>query len=559
MFIKVTKSGPRRYVQLVEAFRDDQGKVKHRTIATLGRLDKLGDELNAVVDGLCRVTGRALPDSPNIEFQTAKSFGDIWALTQLWSQIGFDQLRKAFRGTRFSIPIEKLIELMVLNRMTAPHSKLGVLRWMDEADVSSIVDPSKVNHSMLLRAMDALDKRSEAVNDALAGMIRPLVDRELSIVFYDMTTITVAGESDLDEDLRQFGLSKDGGIRRQVMLGVVQTAEGIPLHHEVFEGNTGEVGTLMPVIRKIIDRYPVERVVMVADRGLLSLHNLDELKSVILPSGNPLEFILAVPGRRYCDFGEILDAMEPEFAKAQEEVITEAQWQDLRLIVAHDPVRAAEQKQARQARIDTLVAEADRLASKLDRQDIGETERGRQLSDGGATAKMYRAVSEAHLAKIIKVDLKSDLFTYEIDEQKQRDAEKLDGKLLLITNVEDLAPEQVVQHYKSLADIERGFRVLKSDLEIGPIYHRLPRRIKAHATICFMALVMTRIMRQRLKANDSAYSPKRALWKLRQLQSHQTLINHVPFNGISSTTPEQLELYRHLGISRPTSSETQAA
>ena len=72
------------------------------------------------------------------------------------------------------------------------------------------------------------------------------------------------------------------------MLGVVQTADGIPLYHEVFEGNTGEVGTLLPIIRKIIDRYPVERVVMVADRGLLSLDNLDELKSVVLPSGNPL-------------------------------------------------------------------------------------------------------------------------------------------------------------------------------------------------------------------------------------------------------------------------------
>ena len=202
MFVKVTRSGTRRSVQLVEAFRNDEGKVKHRTIATLGRLDKLGEELNAVVDGLARVTGRTLPDSPSIEFQTAKSFGDIWALTQLWSQVGFDQLRKAFRGSRFSVPVEELIELMVLNRMTSPNSKLGVLRWMDEADVSAIVDPHKVNHTMLLRAMDALDKRSEAVNDALADMIRPFVDRELSIVFYDMTTITVAEESSMDDDLR---------------------------------------------------------------------------------------------------------------------------------------------------------------------------------------------------------------------------------------------------------------------------------------------------------------------------------------------------------------------
>ena len=101
----------------------------------------------------------------------------------------------------------------------------------------------------------------------------------------------------------------------------------------MFEGNTGEVGTLLPIIRKIIDRYPVDRVVMVADRGLLSLDKLDELKSVVLPRGNAPEFILAVPGRRYSDFTGILDTLSPSFAQAQEEVIVDTQWQDLRHIV----------------------------------------------------------------------------------------------------------------------------------------------------------------------------------------------------------------------------------
>jgi len=128
----------------------------------------------------------------------------------------------------------------------------------------------------------------------------------------------------------------------------------------------------------------------------------------------------------------------------------------------------------RQAQINDLEDKAARWAGKLDSQDGGAKHRGRKLSDSGAKARFYHEVKEAHLAKIIKVDLQSDLFTYNIDEQALRQAELLDGKLLLVTNVTALSPQAIVQRYKSLADIERGFRVLKSEIELAPVYHRLP-------------------------------------------------------------------------------------
>ena len=120
----------------------------------------------------------------------------------------------------------------------------------------------------------------------------------------------------------------------------------------------------------------------------------------------------------------------------------------------------------------------------------------------------YHEVKEAHLAKIVKVDLKSDLFSYAIDEAALKQAELMDGKLMLVTNVADLTPPEVVQRYKALADIERGFRVLKSEIEIAPVYHRLPERICAHALVCFLALIVYRVMRQRLKLAKSDLSPR---------------------------------------------------
>jgi transposase len=117
-----------------------------------------------------------------------------------------------------------------------------------------------------------------------------------------------------------------------------------------------------------------------------------------------------------------------------------------------------------------------------------------------------------------------------------------------------LTPEDVIFRYKSLADIERGFRVLKSELEIGPVCHRLPDRIRAHAAICFMALILYRVMRMRLKAANANTSPERALEILRRIQHHQIRLNaQEPMTGLSSITPEQTDLFKALSVRKPAS------
>jgi len=100
--------------------------------------------------------------------------------------------------------------------------------------------------------------------------------------------------------------------------------------------------------------------------------------------------------------------------------------------------------------------------------------KGRKFSDSGAKARLYHEVCEARLAKIVKIDLKRELFAYTVDEAAKAQAELMDGKLLLVTNVADLKPQEVLSRYRALADIERGFRVLKSEIDIAPVYHRLP-------------------------------------------------------------------------------------
>ena len=561
MFVKITKSGPRRYVQLVESYRDDDGRVKKRTIATLGRLEQLRDgALDSVIGGLAKLSATAPPEQPlppDIAFEPVRALGDVWALNELWKALGFDELRRVFTRSRRRIDAETLLRVMVLNRLCDPESKLGVLRWLETVAIPG-VDAAEVTHDRLLRAMDALMDKREAVDATVARMLRPLIDQELSVVFYDLTTITVEGEAVLDGDVRHFGKSKDGGIRRQFMLGVVQTAQGLPLHHEVFDGNAAETKTLQPMLDTVLERFPdVRRVIVVADRGLLSLDNLDVLNQLRLRNGAPLEFILAVPARRYGEFATLLEEIHTEHCEAAEEpVVGEAHWQGMRLAWHHDPAMAEQLTARRAERIEKLEALAERLTTKLDAQDEGQRSRGRTLSDGGATAQFYHEVSEAKLGRIIRTYLNGERFTYDIDKAALRHAQLADGKLLLVTNVEDLTPEAVVERYKALADIERGFRVLKSELEIAPVFHRLPHRIRAHASLCFLALVLHRVMRMRLHASSTGLSPERALERLRRIQYHRIRLNDSePLAGVSSIDQQQRAVLRALEVRQPAASK----
>lgn len=282
MFVKVTRSGSRSYVKLVEAFRDDAGVPRQRVIATLGRLEHIrSGAADALVQGLLRVsTGddtrlvqarAADAEVPQVRYAPALSVGDTWLLTALWHRLGFgDAFRRVLRNGRSSFDCERLLRVMVFNRLCDPTSKLGVMRWLEGARVPA-VDAEAVTHQRLLRAMDTIAERADALQRSFAVLMRPLIDQDLSVVFYDLTTVGVEGATELPGDVRAFGRSKDGGVARQFMLGVVQTAEGLPIAHRIWEGNTGEAVTLKPVVEEVLAQFAVRRIVLVADRGLLSL------------------------------------------------------------------------------------------------------------------------------------------------------------------------------------------------------------------------------------------------------------------------------------------------
>ena len=257
----------------------------------------------------------------------------------------------------------------------------------------------------------------------------------------------MTGQTDLQEDVRAYGRAKSGLVERQFMLSLVQTAQGLPIAHEVHPGNTAQAKTLLPMIRGLLARYPLKRVVLVADRGLLSVGNLEELDKLqaqLKADGRDvvLQYILAVPAARYGDFAEDLSSLSDAQTKqspANQPWYAATKWQKKRLVVAHDPEVAARRGAMRDKTIAQLLAMGQQCSDKLDGQDESQRAakkkgKGRPMSDSATKARFYHAIKEAHMAHVIKVDLKAELFSYTIDEDKKRYLQLLDGKLLLVTN-----------------------------------------------------------------------------------------------------------------------------
>ena len=579
MFTRISRSGGRSYLQLVESFREN-GKVKQRMVASLGRLEET--KVKALISDLERSIGikpltlnKSVPDTLPISFAPARAFGDLYALQCLWQELGLGAaLRTTLRSSRRQFDAEALIRTMVFNRLSDPCSKLGLLDWLERVEMPGV---TTVTHQQLLRGMDALMDRVDEVESALTRLIKPLLDTSLSLVFYDLTTIRIHGEKELPEDLRQYGLNKEtGGVARQFVLGVVQSADGIPLLHTVVPGNISEATTLRPMLERLLQHFEIARLVIVADRGLLSLDNIAQIRALALEKQRQVDFILAVSARRY-------KAMPTLMAELNyTDGFAETRFENERCVVAYDAQTALRQTEKRRAEIKAVEALGQKLADKLDAQDAAEAaleiaaaakilrrksspkscpkinenapkKRSKKANDRSAYVRFAKELKDRKLTKYFTIDWNAEDFTFEQNEAAIVASEALDGKLVLLTSLSESesSSAQTVLRYKALADIERGFRVLKSDIEIAPMHHRIELRIRAHALICFLALVLHRLLRLKLKRAESDFSPTRALAELRTIQRHAVTVGTVVHAGLSTIAPLQKTLFEQLKFALP--------
>lgn len=537
MFIRVVKQkrGDKvyRHLQVAESFRDPaKGKApRTRIIAQLGTVEGLGEEqIEKLIAGLQRAIGQ---EAAPPELLLARDFGHVHAVGEVWDALGLSVvLDQCHIAGRSSIDVSSLIKLLVVNRICDPCSKLALLEWLTSVHCGEHM-PS---YHHLLRAMDRLIGIKEKVEPLVAKKLLSKSE-ELNLVFYDITSTYFEGDRSLvEEDFRRYGYSRDHRCdRRQVVVGMVMTREGVPLCHHVFPGNTADKTTVTAVVKDLKERFKPGRVVFVGDRGMLSDANL----SMIL--GNEIGFIVAHPLRRNSYATEVIGNLKKSFTGEDDvEQYGEEVREGVRFVVAYSPKIASETKQNRQERLkkaDTWIKEAQhKLANPA--------ARGRAPSLQGTYDRVRDYLRDKGLLGLYDVENTGGKLTIKKNRKALNWEETIDGMLMLETTDRELSAEEVVKRYKELAEIERGWRTLKSSLLLRPVYHWTEPRIRAHIFICVLALQVERWMRNKLQT----VTVQKALQSLQQIKAGELSINGKTIIMATRPSIEQKELLQKLGV-----------
>jgi len=374
---------------------------------------------------------------------------------------------KIYDALGFSQIESDLFRHLVITRLFHPGSKLKAIDYLSRfLNVDLQVDE-------IYRFLDKLSKQlKEQVEQIAFEHTKRVLGGKISIVFYDMTTLHF--EAADEDDLRKTGFSKVGKHKNpQIYLGLLVGLQGFAIGYDIFEGNIFEGHTLLPTIQKFENRYSLDKPVIIADSGLLSKDNINMLQS---------------NGYQY-----IIGARIKNETQTIKDRILEEQWTE-----GHS-IRLKKGKENR-----IVVSYSDKRAAK----DRHNRERGlARLEKNLRRGRLTKAnINNRGYNKYLKL---TGEVLVEIDYEKYKADQRWDGLKGYITNT-SLRSQQIIDNYNNLWQIERAFRISKTDLKIRPIYHRLRHRIEGHICISFTAYSIYKELERVLKAEHSYLSVKRA-------------------------------------------------
>lgn len=472
------------------------------------------------------------------EFLGSRQLGGSALLDGLWKRLGIDGvLKRLLQDRGYHLPVERLLFALVANRALAPSSKLHMEHWVaEEVHVAGL---GAVEAHALYRAMDFLLEAAEAIQRGVFCSVADLFNLEVDLLFLDTTStyFEIEGEDpDVEEEgepvaegLRKRGLSKDRRPEQaQVVIAFAVTRTGIPVRCWVWPGNTSDQ-TVVERVKRDLNDWKLGRVVLVQDTGF----NSEENRRVLQGAGG--HYIIGEKlraGRKSLPAAALqrggrYQALENGL-QFKEVVVGGDSEARRRFIVVKDPAEAERDKKRREA----IVAEVERRLEAL-RQLDGEPHE-KAACELRAHPAFGRCLRQTKTGKL------------RLDRAKIRDEERLDGKFLVSASDDRLAAKDVVLGYKQLAVIERVFRDLKHRLDIRPVYHRLPDRIRAHVLLCWLAMLLIRVAEN--ETGGTWFQMKKALATL------QVGIHRMRAGEVWQTSPMSAEnkaLFETLRLSCP--------
>ena len=540
MFARVNKSGKYQYLQIVEN-RKKNGQVKQRVITTLGRMDRLKekDRIETLIRSLSRFSEKALliiSGKSDVSAE-AKKIGPVLIFERLWQETGIKKaIQQLLIGRKYEFDVERAVFMTVLHRLLVSGSDRNCDRWHCGYLIDG-VDDLKLHH--LYRAMAFLGEETndqqgatpftprcnkDLIEEALFFNRRDLFS-QLDIVFFDTTSIYFEGRG--GDTIGQRGFSKDHRPDlKQMVVGAVINNQGQPICCEMWPGNTTDVKTLLPVIERLQTRFPIGRVCIVADRGMISAKTLETLEA----PDNPIPYILGTrmrkvkeirdkvlshPGRYQQVRPEGIDSKDPASLKVKQVVLN-----DRRYIVCLNPGQARKEARDRDKIVMALAAQLKKGAKSL---------------VGNKGFRKYLAI-EKDSARINTAKIKSEA--------------RFDGKWVLTTNT-DFSPSRVALKYKELWQVERVFRDVKSLLETRPIFHQCDETIRGHVFCSFLALVLRKELQNRLEKSGNDFEWCHIKQDLKALQRVEIAENGHRFAIRTQSQGVCGKIFQAMGVAMP--------
>ncbi len=472
------KDGSTRcYLHLLNSKRVN-GRTRQEFVCTLGRLDLLrtGGGLDRLIEGLVRYSERQWVQMQALKGGWDKLYGPVLVFRRLWEQLGLaEQVATLQAETEAQFPIDEAAFAMVLHRLLDPGSKRATYRWMKEKVYRPEFEPVELHQ--LYRALDYLVQGKEKMEEALFARNRDLFSLGIDLVLFDTTLVHFEGRG--PEGLAVFGRPGNYPDCVKVLVGLVMTGDGFPVAHHMFPGNTADIDAFRTALADLRRRFPIRRVVIVADRGVVSEKIIEELEQANQKEPDKkIDYILGMRLRKCREVNEEVLRRAGRYHEVAENLEAKEVWVgDHRYVVCHN-------------------AESEERDRKR-REEIIERARADLKKKGAKAFVMPRGLRRF-------VELVGGELT--IKEAVIREEARYDGKWVLRTNT-DLPTEEVAKDYKSLWQIEQAFRELKSGLEIRPVFLRVEDHVRGHILVCFLALVLEAALQRLLKEQraDGSY------------------------------------------------------
>jgi Transposase DDE domain len=462
------RSGDREYTAtlLRRSYRED-GKVKKETLANLSHLPlEAIDAIRAVLRGESLMS---VGDAFAIE--RSLPAGHVNAALVMARRLGLPKLLDS-RSSRQ----RDLCMAMIVGRVICPGSKLGMVRTLGQSTLASELGVPGADEDDLYGAMDWLLERQDTIEDRLGA--RHLVDGEM--VLYDVSSSYFEGRTC---SLSKFGYSRDGqrGLA-QIIYGLLCDSAGRPVAVEVFSGELHDDKTLPSQVTKLKGRFGLSRVVVVADRGMVTNANIE-----LLAQADGVDWITALKAPTIKKLART-GIFQPSLFDEQNlgEITDVEEFPGERLIVCRNPLVGAQRARKRE---ELLAATETDLAEIAHRVNHGTLSGADQIGlAAGPALKGHR------MRKHFQITITDTTFTYTRNTAQIAAEAALDGFYILRTSLTDntLPAGDVVRAYKNLEQAERAFGTLKGpDLQIRPIHHHLENRVRAHVLICMLAYYLT--------------------------------------------------------------------